>query len=136
MKLIPPSFASTADKSPQVLGEVAFSKSFGFLDAEVDIEGSIKNIDDVQWYDGIVGQIPETDILFRNNPLRPYLPFWKPEPTTMTKIAVAELEKRKKKDGTYDSTGIDLLAELLRAHDGSPDKFSVQDVFSIAHGAV
>ncbi|KAL6247947.1 hypothetical protein RBB50_005295 [Rhinocladiella similis] len=119
-----------------VLGEVAFSKSFGFLDAEVDVEGSIKNIDDVQWYDGIVGQIPETDILFRNNPLRPYLPFWKPQPTTMTKIAVAELEKRKKKDGTYDSTGIDLLAELLRAHDGNPDKFSVQDVFSIAHGAV
>ncbi|KIV83964.1 hypothetical protein PV11_05944 [Exophiala sideris] len=119
-----------------VLGEVAFSRQFGFLEAEVDIEGSIKNIDDVQWYDGIVGHIAEVDILFRNNPVRPYLPFWKPEPTTMTKIAVAELEKRKHSDGSYDSEGIDLLAELLRAHEGNPDKFSVQDVFSIAHGAV
>jgi hypothetical protein len=119
-----------------VLGQVAFSQSFGFLEQEVDIEGSIKNIDDVQWYDGIVGQIPEFDILLRNNPLRPYLPFWKPEPTTMTKIAVQELEKRKQPDGTYDSSGIDLLAELLRAHEGNKEKFSVNDVFSIAHGAV
>jgi len=120
----------------QVLGEVAFSRRFGFLEAEVDIEGSIKNIDDVQWYDGIVGHIPEFDILLRNNPLRPYLPFWKPSPTTMTKIAVEELGKRKQADGSYDSIGIDLLAELLRAHEGNADKFSVNDVFSIAHGAV
>jgi hypothetical protein len=119
-----------------VLGEVAFSRRFGFLEQEVDIEGSIKNIDDVQWYDGIVGHIPEFDILLRNNPLRPYLPFWKPTPTTMTRIAVEELDKRKQPDGTYDSTGIDLLAELLRAHEGNAEKFSVNDVFSIAHGAV
>lgn len=58
------------------------------------------------------------------------------QPTTMTKIAVAELEKRKQKDGTYDSRGIDLLAELLAAHEGNSEKFSINDVFSIAHGAV
>ncbi|OAP59435.1 hypothetical protein AYL99_06733 [Fonsecaea erecta] len=118
-----------------VLGEVAFSRQFGFLEQEVDVEGSIKNIDDVQWYDGIVGHIAEYDILLRNNPIRPYLGL-QMKPTTMTKIAVAELEKRKQKDGTYDSTGIDLLAELLRAHEANPEKFSVNDVFSIAHGAV
>lgn len=115
---------------------MAFSRRFGFLEAETDIEGSIKNIDDVQWYDGIVGHVPELDILLRNNPLRPYLPFWKPQPTTMTKIAVQELGKRKQPDGSYDSSGIDLLAELLRAHEANPDNFSVNDVFSIAHGAV
>ncbi|EXJ89630.1 hypothetical protein A1O3_02697 [Capronia epimyces CBS 606.96] len=119
-----------------VLGEVAFSRRFGFLEAEVDIEGSIKNIDDVQWYDGLVGQVPEFDIFLRNNPLRPYLPFWKPAPTTMTKIAVQELAKRKRPDGTYDSSGIDLLAELLRAHETNSEKFSIDDVFSIAHGAI
>lgn len=54
----------------------------------------------------------------------------------MTRIAVEELEKRKQSDGSYDSAGIDLLAELLRAHEGNADKFSVNDVFSIAHGAV
>lgn len=90
----------------------------------------------MQWYDGIVGHVPELDDFFRNNPLLPYLPFWKPQPTTMTRIAVQELEKRKQPDGSYDSTGIDLLAELLRAHEANADKFSVNDVFSIAHGAV
>lgn len=54
----------------------------------------------------------------------------------MTRIAVEELDKRKQPDGSYDSSGIDLLAELLRAHEGNADKFSVNDVFSIAHGAV
>ena len=120
-----------------MLGEVAFSRQFGFLDAETDVEGSIKNIDDVQWYDGIVGHIAEFDILLRNNPIRKYLPGkFQMQPTTMTKIAVAELEKRKQKDGKFDSQGIDLLAELLRAHEGNAEKFSVNDVFSIAHGAV
>lgn len=119
-----------------MLGEVAFSRQFGFLEAEEDVEGSIKNIDDVQWYDGIVGHIAEFDILLRNNPLRPYLPFGKPVPTTMTRIAIEELGKRKQSDGSYDSAGIDLLAELLRAHEANSEKFSVNDVFSIAHGAV
>lgn len=120
----------------QVLGEVAFSRRFGFLEKEMDIDGSIKDIDDVQLYDGIVGHIPEFDILLRNNPLRPYLPFWKPSTTIMTKIAQEELARRKRSDGSHDSSGIDLLAELLRAHDANPEKFSVSDVFSIAHGAV
>ncbi|ETI25325.1 hypothetical protein G647_02097 [Cladophialophora carrionii CBS 160.54] len=120
-----------------VLGEVAFSRQFGFLEQEIDVEGSIKNIDDVQWYDGIVGHIAEYDILLRNNPIRQYLPKkFQMQPTTMTKIAVAELEKRKQKDGSFDSHGIDLLAELLRAHEGNAEKFSINDVFSIAHGAV
>ncbi|EXJ57564.1 hypothetical protein A1O7_07912 [Cladophialophora yegresii CBS 114405] len=120
-----------------VLGEVAFSRQFGFLEQEYDVEGSIKNIDDVQWYDGIVGHIAEFDIFLRNNPIRKYLPGrFQMQPTTMTKIAVAELEKRKQKDGNYDSQGIDLLAELLRAHEGNSEKFSINDVFSIAHGAV
>lgn len=90
----------------------------------------------MQWYDGIIGHIPEFDVLLRNNPLRRYLPFWEPHPSTMTRIAVEELSKRKQPDGSYESSGIDLLAELLRAHKSNGDKFSVDDVFSIAHGAV
>ncbi|KAL2428954.1 Cytochrome P450 monooxygenase cicH [Exophiala dermatitidis] len=119
-----------------ILGQVAFSRDFGFLDSESDVEGSIKNIDDVQWYDGIVGHIPELDILLRNNPLRPYLPVFKPSLTTMSKIAIEELARRKQPDGNYNSEGIDLLAELLRAHEGNAETFSINDVFSIAHGAV
>lgn len=35
-----------------VLGEIAFSRKFGFLDAGYDLEKAIKTINDVQWYDG------------------------------------------------------------------------------------
>ena len=120
---------------PQVLGEIAFSRRFGFLETGTDVEGQIKSIDDVQWYDGIVGQVPWTDILFRNNPLRPYLPFWQPKLTTMTKIAVQELEKRKE-HGEFEIDETDLMGQLLKAHAGNPDKFSEADVFAIAHGAM
>ncbi|KAJ4517236.1 hypothetical protein HRR81_005016 [Exophiala dermatitidis] len=54
----------------------------------------------------------------------------------MTKVALDSLSKRKQPDVTYDSTGIDLLAELLHAHEASPEKFSMDDVFAVAHGAV
>jgi hypothetical protein len=40
-----------------VLGEVAFSRRFGFLETGTDVGGQIRAIDDVQWYDGIVGQV-------------------------------------------------------------------------------
>lgn len=118
-----------------VLGEVAFSRRFGFLDTETDVEGQIKAIDDVQWYDGIVGQIPWWDDFLRNNPLRPYLPFWQHSPTTMTKIALQELGSRKA-DGNFEIDEKDLLGQLLKAHASNPDKFSEDDVFSIAHGAI
>ncbi|KAL2407386.1 Zinc-type alcohol dehydrogenase-like protein [Exophiala dermatitidis] len=59
-----------------------------------------------------------------------------PLPSTMTKVALDSLSKRKQPDVTYDSTGIDLLAELLHAHEASPEKFSMDDVFAVAHGAV
>jgi hypothetical protein len=37
-----------------VLGEIAFSRKFGFLESGYDLEGAIKTIDDMQWYDGLV----------------------------------------------------------------------------------
>ncbi|KPI38564.1 Pisatin demethylase [Cyphellophora attinorum] len=43
-----------------VLGEVAFSKKFGFLEAGKDVDGAIKTIDDSQWYNGIDPENKET----------------------------------------------------------------------------
>lgn len=53
----------------------------------------------------------------------------------MTAIALDELSKRT--GAVNDATpNEDLLGQLLEAHSKNPDKFSVDDVFSIAHGAV
>lgn len=118
-----------------VLGEIAFSRKFGFLEAGYDIEGAIKTIDDMQWYDGIVGQIPEWDYLFRQNPLKKLVPWFNGSHILITRMALEEMAKRKK-SGTNELDRKDLLSSLLAAHEKVPDVFGEGDVFAIAHGAM
>jgi hypothetical protein len=118
-----------------VLGEIAFSRKFGFLESGYDIEGAIKTIDDVQWYDGIIGQIPEWDFLFRRNPLAKFMPGMDPSKSLVTRMALEELEKRKK----YGEKVIDrkdLLSQLMAANEKAPEAFKEGNVFAIAHGAM
>lgn len=117
-----------------VLGEVAFSRNFGFVEAGRDLEGAIKTIDDMQWYDGIVGQIPEWDWVFRRNPLWNYVPGYDPTKFLITRMALQELEKRKT---VGDETGRkDLMSSLMAASDKAPENFNEADVFAVAHGAM
>jgi hypothetical protein len=118
-----------------VLGEIAFSRKFGFLESGYDIENAIKTIDDVQWYDGIIGQIPEWDFVFRRNPLAKFLPGMGSSKSLITRMALEELEKRKK----YGEKVIDrkdLLSQLMAANEKAPETFREGDVFAIAHGAM
>lgn len=118
-----------------VLGEIAFGRRFGFLESGYDIEGAIKTIDDVQWYDGIIGQIPEWDFVFRRNPLARFLPGMDPSKSLITRMALEELEKRKR----YGEKAVDrkdLLSQLMAANEKAPENFKENDVFAVAHGAM
>lgn len=117
-----------------VLGEIAFSRKFGFLEAGCDVEGAIKTIDDVQWYDGIVGQIPEWDFVFRRNPVWKLIPGWDPSNFLITRMALQEVEKRKRLGKQWDRK--DLLSQLIAAHEKAPHAFGKGDVFAVAHGAM
>lgn len=125
-----------------VLGEVAFGRKFGFLEQGRDVEGAIKTIDDSQWYNGIIGQIPEFDHLFRRNPLRKYIPGMSTGNALVTRLALAEMDRRQ--PFTKDNMGKnrvgdgrqDLLASLIQGHLKDPSKFSEGDVFAVAHGAM
>ncbi len=118
-----------------VLGEVAFSRKFGFLEAGYDVEGAIQAIDDVQWYDGIVGQIPEWDYVFRRNPIWQCIPGLSIGDWLITRMALQEISQRKKL-GTKELDRKDLLSQLLAASEKAPDIFGEGDVFSVAHGAM
>lgn len=118
-----------------VLGEIAFGRRFGFLESGYDIEGAIKTIDDVQWYDGIVGQIPEWDFVFRRNPLAKFLPGMDPSKSLITRMALEELEKRKRY-GEKVVDRKDLLSQLMAANEKAPENFKESDVFAVAHGAM
>lgn len=118
-----------------VLGEVAFSRKFGFLQEGRDVDGCIKWIDDAQWYDGLVGQVPWLDFLFRRNPLMKLVPGLAPADALVTRIAKEEMKK--KEQGMEKQAGRkNLLAQLFASHEMAPEKFGLGDVFAVAHGAM
>ncbi|KAK5392717.1 hypothetical protein LTR79_009620 [Exophiala xenobiotica] len=122
-----------------VIGEVAFSQRYGFLAKEEDVGSTIKVIDSMQWYNGMVGQVPELRYLFLNNPLVVYLQNHVLPPPLLTGMALGEIRKRKENssDKFYLAPDRkDLLGQLLEAHDAHPERFSELDVFSVAHGAI
>ncbi|ETS80172.1 hypothetical protein PFICI_07701 [Pestalotiopsis fici W106-1] len=123
-----------------VLGEVAFSRSFGFLAAGRDVEGAIKTIDDMQTYNGLVGQIPILDYLLRRNPMWKYVLALNPGNSLITRIALDELSKRKPFDenaeGPSKDGRRDLLGSLIKGHLKEGSGFGEGDVFAVAHGAI
>lgn len=117
---------------------MAFSHRYGFVRTGSDVEGCIKYIDEVQLYDGLVGQMPWLHYLLRLNPLAKYIPGLRLKAVLLTRMAVEELHKRKAADNDGRPPGgrDDLLAQLIQGHKRAPDKFTEADVFSVAHGAM
>lgn len=118
-----------------VLGQVAFSTPFGFLEQGKDVDGAIKLIDAVQTYDGIVGQIPTLEYFLRRNPIWPYLPFvTQIADNHITRTALKQLAARE--SGTSKTDRRDLLSMLLEAHEKDSERFNKDTVFAVAHGAI
>lgn len=99
------------------------------------MDGAIKTIDNSQWYNGIVGQIPVLDHFLRRNPLWHYVPFLATKNALVTRTAIAQLNKRKEPGGDKTEHR-DLLNSLIEAQKAHPDALGHGDVFAIAHGAI
>lgn len=125
-----------------VLGEVAFSRSFGFLREGKDVEGAIRTIDNSQQYNGIVGQMPILDKLLRRNPLWKYIPALSTGNALITRMALEEMNRRKPFDKESEGKWRggdgrqDLLASLIKGHLKDPQRFAEGDIFAVAHGAI
>ncbi|KAK4041617.1 cytochrome P450 [Parachaetomium inaequale] len=125
-----------------VLGEVAFSRGFGFLAEGRDVDGAIRTIDQSQTYNGIVGQVPELDFLLRRNPLWQFVPWLSTKNALITRMALEEMARRQPFD--KDNGGLlrsgdgrqDLMASLIQGHLKDPQRFGEGDVFAVAHGAI
>jgi hypothetical protein len=80
----------------------------------------------MQWYDGIIGQVPEWDFVFRRNPLWKFVPGLDPGRFLITRMALEEMGKRKKIagiGGMGEEGQKDLLAALFAAHEKAPGNF-------------
>ncbi|KAI1165153.1 cytochrome P450 [Nemania serpens] len=125
-----------------VLGEVAFGRSFGFLAAGADNEYAIRVIDNSQKYNGIIGQVPELDVFLRRNPICKYIPALDPANNLITRIAREEMAKRRPFEIEREGRGAggdgreDLMASLIKGHLKDPAKFQEEDIFAVAHGAI
>ncbi|GAP91391.1 putative cytochrome p450 oxidoreductase [Rosellinia necatrix] len=125
-----------------VLGEVAFGRSFGFLAAGTDKEAAIRTIDNSQKYNGIIGQVPELDAFLRRNPICRYIPALDPANNLITRIAREEMAKRRPFGVEREGKGAggdgreDLMASLIKGHLKDPLKFHEGDIFAVAHGAI
>lgn len=125
-----------------VLGEVAFSRSFGFLEQGKDVDGAIHTIDESQRYNGIVGQVPFMDFLLRRNPVWKLIPWLNTKNALITRMALEELGRRKPFDKESEGKWRggdgrrDLLASLIQGHLKDPQRFGEGDVFAVAHGAM
>lgn len=118
-----------------VLGEVAFSKKWGFLEQGRDVEGCIRAIDKSQQYNGTVGQLPLLDYFLRRNPLWKLLQtVYKGAQPLVTRISLEEMRKRR--CGEVKTERKDLLGQLLKMNEKDRDKFTEGDVFAVAHGAI
>lgn len=104
---------------------------------EKDVEGTIKFIDDNQWYNGIIGQIPKMRFFLRENPLYQLVMMLLSGPPKLAVMAFKEVEKRKQTGGFYLSEDRkDLLGQLMEGNAKNPEKLSDFDVFSVAQGAM
>ena len=120
-----------------VLGEVVFSRPFGFLDTGTDVAGTIRTIARSYRYSGLVGQIPWIDHFLRRNPLWQFVAFRATKHVHVTEIALRELQRRT--SGEVVASRPDLLSQLMRAvgeADAEKETLTEGDVFAIAHGAM
>jgi Cytochrome P450 len=118
-----------------VIGEVAFSHTFGFLEKGYDVDGCIGAIDTFQWYNGIIANIPFAHSFLLNNPILQYIPALSPKNFLLTKIAMGEMGRRKPFSRDREQPN-DLLGMLIKGHEKTPEKFGEGDVFAVAHGAM
>lgn len=104
------------------------------MEAGKDVDHAIKTIDNSQWYNSIVGQIPPLDFLLRRNPLWKFVPFLATGNAPITRVAMRQLEERT--TGLNKGDHNDLLNSFLKAQREHPEALGLKDVFSIVHGAI
>ncbi|EDN03976.1 predicted protein [Histoplasma mississippiense (nom. inval.)] len=110
-----------------VLGEVNFSKSLGFLETGVDVDNNIAAIDQFLSYVSLIGQIPTAHYFLLGNPILPLIFSNYEKLNKIQEFAIAMVKERKQ--NPVDRK--DILASLFEVHDSSPSKLSSREIVAI-----
>ncbi|EAS33898.3 cytochrome P450 oxidoreductase [Coccidioides immitis RS] len=107
-----------------VIGEITFSKRFGFLDAGEDVGEIMESINNKMAYSTMVGVYPKI-----HPPLFRLLSFFRGSKATgeeyNVRFALDNISERKTRFTTVPSNGpTDFLTKFLEAHSADPEKFT------------
>lgn len=113
-----------------IVGELTFSRRFGFLDTGTDVRNVQKNTFWLGFYVTFMGYCHWLHILLLGNPILRWLDFQPNEHTLQTCVrALAERETTKR-------SHLDMVDYWTKAHSDHPTQFSKNDVFAAAVGNV
>ncbi|KAK2770579.1 cytochrome P450 oxidoreductase [Colletotrichum kahawae] len=111
-----------------VIGEVTFSKRFGFMDVGSD-DGSFKQIENALQSAAWIGQVPW--LYWLHNYLSPVIGTWlgiASRHGSLRKFAAREMAARQDRGSDHQ----DILGKLLAVHHDKPDQFDNSDLVSMA----
>lgn len=120
----------------QTLGQFAFAKPIGFLDAGNDMGGAITAISRSTYESGVIGQLPFVEQLTRSNPLKKFIPFVPKNNSAVFFHIVANAMKQYEDPESIAKGPNSLLRSLLESHHRNSERFTMDDVLSITMGAV
>jgi hypothetical protein len=115
----------------QVIGEIVFSKDFGFLSSGTDRDNAIQFIESSFAYHSVISFMPNYHKYLLGNPLLKVLG---PRKSLLSEIALREIGERRQGGKELDRR--DLLSRFFEAKEAHPDKMSDLDIFAISHGAL
>lgn len=113
-----------------VIGEVIFSKPFGFLKENYDIGDAIENSKVLSVYASVVGFVRWFHVAFLGNPFMTWLGLL-PMGHLYTHTVKALDERLDNRDSRFDC-----IAHWFRSIEKSAGKFKERDVYAVATGAV
>ena len=109
-----------------LIGELSFSRRFGFLETKSDVDGICKMLDDFIAYTSAVAMVPEMHKFLLGNPIIPYLT--KPPPAY--KIATIAKEEIAKREANPDETHSDFMGIIMENQKrSSPEQFPHSELF-------
>ncbi|KAF9893111.1 hypothetical protein FE257_012522 [Aspergillus nanangensis] len=114
-----------------VIGELTFSKTLGFLEQGKDIDGIIASLEKTLDYAGTIGQMPWLDYVFVKNPLKQLLQGG--STTAVARFARARMNERVSTTNEKKSTAAaprDFLTRFTEAKSAYPDVVTDAQVFS------